>query len=153
MGDSQPGYDIVTSKAAFIDSLQRAGMSTQQISTFNLNERILIQVKAKLNEAPSGKASVVHCPDSNLRAMTHLAIVLVDPGARVEHGDPAEEGLIVHAWLMTRDRASELRFKKGQEQYINVNKLKKAASSHQDIFDIKEMLSFIVDAQIEVVAH
>ena len=153
MGDAQPGYDIVTSKAAFIDALQRAGIGAERMTTFNLNEDIRIQVKSKLNETPSGKASVVHCQDSNLEAMTHLAILLVHPGSRVSGGDPTQESLILHAWPMTRDRAVLLRQKEGKEQYIGVNQVKNAGSLYGDIFDIRQMLSSIVDAQIEVAAN
>ena len=144
-GDSQHGYDIETSKAEFICALQRAGMGAEQLAMFDLKEKILIEVKSKLNETSSGKANVVHCGDSKM-AMTHLAVVLVNPGSRVKHGNPAHEGLIVHAWLMTRSKAFNLRPKPGKEQYIRVNQIKEAAVSCPDVFDIKEMLSTIVDA-------
>ncbi len=65
--------------------------------------------------------------------------------SRIEHGIPTQEGMIVHARLMTRDKAFDLRRKPGTEQYIRVNQVKEAAVSCPDIFDIKEMLSLIVD--------
>ncbi|MGH7176836.1 MAG: hypothetical protein ACREJC_05590 [Tepidisphaeraceae bacterium] len=149
MGDSQLGYDILVSKGAFRNALRNAGLNLELMRTSPFNDEIRIQVKSKLNETPHGKATVVHCTDSNLKAMTNLAVVLAHPGSRIPGGDSSREGLIIHAWLMTRDKAAALRKKQGQVKYIRVNQLKDVASKG-DLIDITEMLSWVADARIEI---
>ena len=153
LGDGQRGYDIVTSKGAFIDVLRRAGIGAETTPATTLGEEIRIQVKSKLHETTTGKANVVHCKDTDLNAMTHLAIILVHPGSRVSSGDSTHEGLILHAWLLTRDKAAILRQKPGKEQYIRVNQVKDAVNLNGDLFDIRPMLSSIADARIELAPY
>jgi hypothetical protein len=113
LGDGQRGYHIATSKEAFIDALHIAGIDAETPTPSRLTGQIHIQVKSKLNQTASGRATGVLCKDTDLEAMTHLAVVLVHPGARIPGGDPMNEGLILQAWLLTRDRAVVLRQKLG----------------------------------------
>jgi hypothetical protein len=153
MGDAQRGYDILTPQASFVDALRSAGLRPEQILFAGLSTEIRIQVRSKLAETPAGgKASVLHCKESDLHAMTHLAFVLVHPGSRVSGSDPTQEGQIVHACLMTRAKAAALRQKDGKVQYIRVNQTKCVGGLNDGLVDIKHMLSSVANAQIELPA-
>jgi len=71
-----------------------------------------IEVKSKWTKTPGGKATVIHCKE-NKRAMTHLAVVLVEP----------DNHEVNEAWLITKTQAFGLRRRKTKSRYINVKEL------------------------------
>src|SRR5262249_18940843 len=150
LGDSQRGYDIVvTSREAFFATLGRLAVAAR-LEDRKPTSQICIEVRSKMNQTPTGKATVVQCKPSNLEAMTHLAIVLVHPGSRVAAGDSADEGRILAAWLMTCEKASTLREKPGREQYIRVNQVRKAIQDREPgVIDIAPLLASIADAPLD----
>jgi hypothetical protein len=151
MGDAQRGYDILATQASFVDALRSAGLNPEEMLFTGLSTEIHIQVRSKLAVVPSGgKASVLHCKESDLQSMTHMAFVLVHPGSRVSGSDSTQEGQIVHACLMTRDTAAALRQKDGKVQYIRVAQTKCIPGLNDGLVDIKHMLSSVANAQIEL---
>jgi hypothetical protein len=84
LGDSQPCYDVLTTEEKLAAVLEAAGGSYGVPA--DRGAEVLIQVRSKLSESRSGKASVVHCKTSDLEGsrrhsgMTHLVVVLLHPG-------------------------------------------------------------------------
>jgi len=151
MGDAQPGYDVCVEPSAFREALRTIGITAPE----DICE-IRIEVKSKLSRTGAGNASVVHCNDCKLDGriskrgaqrpgMTHLAIIIVDPGSRAA-GDPNHEGRIEYAWLLSAQKARDLRNKKGKTQYISVQQLQKESPSK--IFLIADLLNRAADRKI-----
>jgi hypothetical protein len=130
MGDAQPAYDVEVCNGVFVAKLRAHGIDPQVCST-DAAEKLRIEVKSKLSQTEWGRASVVHCSDIKLngrcsktgvhsKGMTHLAIVIVDAGIE----SPEDKGRITNAWLVSVERACELRRKLGKTQFIAVAQLR-----------------------------
>lgn len=74
-----------------------------------------IEVKSKITQSLTGKATVIHCNDNkfNKKGMTHLAVVLINP-------DSYE---VAEAWLITKNKVRTLR-SKTESKYIPVKKVR-----------------------------
>jgi hypothetical protein len=158
LGDAQPGYDIDVGCADFAPALRTIEIDTASMD-IDQNDRIRIEVKSKLSRTSAGNASVVHCSDRKLSgarskigipraAMTHLAILLVNPGSRTRNGPKQDEGLIENAWLLSAKLATQMRVKEGKTQYISVRQLKSQGRS-ADFCDIAPLLKKAADARLE----
>jgi hypothetical protein len=97
-----------------------------------------IEVKSKLAETPTGRATVVHCGDSKFgkEDMTHLVVILVKPCKKhtpvMEEWPSArscrvscscEVPSVEEAWLLSTQQADDLRRRRTKSKYINVNDL------------------------------
>jgi len=151
LGDSQPCYDVLTSAAALVDALHGAGVPYSALS--GPEAEVRIQVRSKLSESRSGRASVVHCKTTDLEgskrhaAMTHLVVILVHPGDRFDAADGGLEGTIRRAWLIPHEAAAKLRCKKGQEKYIAVSQL---AGEHpaEGVIEITGLLASVAEREL-----
>jgi hypothetical protein len=128
-GDAQVGYDIEVG----IEALRRLEITA--FSPSREDGSIRIEVKSKLSRTNCSQASVVHCNDCKLngskskkgilrRGMTHLVILLVNPGSRLESGDGRREGWIENAWLLSRAEVERLRRKDIRSSCIYVRDLR-----------------------------
>ena len=158
LGDSHRCFDVRARPAALKDVLRAAGADEHSPLWPRTEDDVRIEVRSKLNRTPAGgKASVIHCKDSNLDGlrsehspMTHLAVVVVHPGSR-GRAHPAEEGRIIHAWFLTREAAKELRSKPGQEQYIRLSQLA-TAPSPAGVISITSLVAAAAEIPLEVVS-
>jgi hypothetical protein len=132
MGDSQRGFDVRISTTDFIEVLKGAMINAGQavvekMVSPSFGDEIRLEVKSKVSKTNSGGvAYVVHCNESKFEdrtskngiqklAMTHLAVIIVNPASRLE-SESDEKGTIQHAWLMTREMAADLRKMKSQSK-------------------------------------
>jgi hypothetical protein len=157
MGDVQPGYDIRVCNAAFEKALRTVGIDPPK-TAMDETDGIRIEVKSKLSRTGGGRASVVHCNDCKLDGrlskkgiqrlgMTHLAIIIVDPGSRAD-GDPHQnEGRIENAWLLSAKKAREMRRKDCKTQCIYIQQLRNECSS-EDFFEITRLLNRAANEQV-----
>jgi uncharacterized protein (DUF433 family) len=129
LGDSQRCYDVEAQSDALKHVLAATGADEGSPLWPRTSDVLRIEVRSKLSQTPAGKATVVHCKDSNLNGtastpggMTHLAVVIVHPGSG-GGGGAADPGRVVNAWLLTREAARQLRQKDGRVQYIRVSQL------------------------------
>jgi hypothetical protein len=60
LGDTQPCYDVAATVSALKRALQDAGVEPGAVLPGGLDGDARIQVRSKLNQSPSGKASVIH---------------------------------------------------------------------------------------------
>jgi hypothetical protein len=151
LGDSQPCYDVVTNAGKIADALRGAGVHFDVSS--DRQAEVRIQVRSKLSESRSGKASVVHCKATDLEGskrhagMTHLVVILVHPGDRFGGADGALEGTVQRAWLIPHDAAASLRRKDGAVQYIAVSQLSRDAIT-AGVVDVTRLLAAAADAPL-----
>jgi hypothetical protein len=168
-GDAQHGYDILIDKASkVISKLQDTVTGKKKIKSFfpYPNKLVRIEVKSKLSITNAGKASVVHCSKTKLadkrakEGMTHLAIVIVQPGSRTEgKGKKAvgKEGVVERAWLITRDVADRLQKGTPRKDHIRLTSKKPSLKSVEqegtERLDIKKLLQNAADARIGCAGH
>ena len=140
-GDTQPCYDVLADAAQLGDLLSRAGVDRTSPVWPAPETEVRIQVRSKLRNTPSGTATVVHCKETDLQGMTHLAVILVSPA----------DGTIAHAWLMTSEAAARLRKKdEGRIQYIRVSQLK-SEPLPDGVVDITPPLAAAADRPLDLV--
>jgi hypothetical protein len=76
--------------------------------------------------------------------MTHLAIVIVNSGIK----SCDETGRITNAWLLSVEKAKQMRRKPGKTQYISVRQLRDEPRS-DDCAEITDLLNQVADKIIE----
>ena len=172
MGDAQRGYDIEIPTAKFrdkikIDDNDTSGMLREEADQIRIEVKSKLSLTGKPKKGRKRTSEVVPCGDCKLDGklsktgtkhpgMTHLAIVIVQPGSRTgcfpEDCPPEDEGKILHAWLLTNEMAREMRKKSRKDTYISIGKLEKWASSSpppDGVIDIKPQLSRAAESQVE----
>lgn len=154
LGDSHRCYDVAARPEAVKAALSATGTDPHSWLWPKTQDDVRIEVKSKLSQTSSGRASVIWCKDSNLngigstsQAMTHFAVVIVHPGSRAR-GNPSDEGRIVNAWLLTRDAAEKMRARPGKEQYIPVSQLAKLPAS-DGVISITSLVAAAAEAPLE----
>ncbi|HPD14513.1 MAG TPA: hypothetical protein PLE19_06165 [Planctomycetota bacterium] len=117
-------YGAILVALAFGGKKRPHGNKGFDIDTQVSGQPARVEVKSKLARTPGGKATVVKCNANNFEegAMTHLAVVLVDP----------ETGWVTEGWLLTRTAAERLRRLSTDSKYINANEVRRSADK-QDI--------------------
>ncbi len=154
-GDAQPCFDVSADVANFRVWLAAGGISQALIAatmpSAPLDGKVRIEVKSKLRFAESGEASVIHCSDTKLndltrgegtkaktfRAMTHLAVVLVEP----------ETFEIAGAWLLTHAAVIRLRKDATASKYVPVESVRKDPD-RTGIIEITTLLQRVADAPL-----
>jgi|SRR5437867_307274 len=146
-GDAEPCFDVVAEATRFQEVLRAREVSPRSSLWPHHSEVVRIQVRSKLSKTPSGVASVIHCKESDIKEMTHLAVIIVHP-ARRAGSDSAEAGAIVNAWLLSHDAARELRRKDRKVQYIRVTQLTRDPLPN-GVLDIKSFVAAVAEAPLD----
>ncbi|MCX7174446.1 MAG: hypothetical protein NT159_11105 [Proteobacteria bacterium] len=144
-GDAQPCYDVEASEHDICHRLLATGVSQETVERClsGLKDGVVrIEVKSKLEQAPAGKASVIHCSDNkidgvekrNHRPATHFAVILFGVGER--------KGIAERAWLFSNEVARGLRQMETKSRYIPVSLLEREfRNGLKAIIDISSIIN------------